>query len=311
MSRWPAKLLAFALLTLAVALPLEACLNARQRDPADRKYAELFGGPDPHNALVMGSSRAAYGIDPAYLDRPGVRFFNAAFDGSGPIFQLPWYKLYRATGKRPALVLIGLDWYGLGAGLGRRVEHDAGRLPWATYGGMLRDHTFSRSLLLTNRLALVRDREALQAELVGLPHASGYERLPARYHDGFTPLAAGRFVEVRADAAARQEILPDALRDFRTLIALMRADGVRLVLAVPPNYAARAVDHHADLDALVRAGGVADLPLVEVAGAAGAALAADRANFIDRSHLNERGSAAFSKLLADELARRGLLRVDP
>jgi hypothetical protein len=295
------QLVVFLALSLAFAVGLELWAATSSRDAIARKYDQVFHGPTGFNALILGSSQAAHGVDPWVLDGPGLHWFNYAYNGSGPVFQRAWYDIYRQTHKPPDVVLVAADWFMLSPTLERRIEHDSEYLPWSVFAGLLVDGRRSPTLLLADRLAIIKGRERLQQRLALIRQPAQFEPILGHYHDGFVPLARGPGL-VFGPAFRADDVEPAAAADFRALLVTFASERVRVVLLREPEYAPLAGNHKNDARRTLHQIGNPALPLLDYNTALAGPLNQDATAFADWAHLNERGSRLFSQTLARDLA---------
>ena len=79
------------------------------------KYYELFNNVHNADTLILGSSRAVYGVNPAILEEEGVEgsFYNYAFNGARPSYFRKWYHILKdeANYPLPETVIYCVDWF--------------------------------------------------------------------------------------------------------------------------------------------------------------------------------------------------------
>ena len=81
------------------------------------KFFELFNDVYGADTLIIGSSRAVYGVNPKILennsDLDGYSFYNYAFNGARPSYFEKWYNLLRneADYPLPKTVIYCVDWF--------------------------------------------------------------------------------------------------------------------------------------------------------------------------------------------------------
>lgn len=79
------------------------------------KYYELFNNVSNADTLILGSSRAVYGVNPKILEDEGVEgsFYNYAFNGARPSYFRSWYHVLKdeANYPIPKTVIYCVDWF--------------------------------------------------------------------------------------------------------------------------------------------------------------------------------------------------------
>ena len=297
--RFFGRLTAFGALTLALLGGTEVAVDAAFQDHCDRKTRAIFAAEQPFKQVILGTSRSAHGIDPAALE-PDFSFYNFAYNGSGPGYHERWYRTFRQAQAAPELVVIGVDRYVFSHMLDRRFEQDAQHLSLPVLAGLVADPTVSVSLLLSNRFALLRHRQALQ-ERLGKPSAYWVD-MP-HYYKGYVPLRADRqYLEPSRHEGIDQ---PEQRAAFERLLTALRSDGARVVFVHPPEYFPAVGEHPgdpvlADLDRLAREAGI---PFLDYNRALKSEINREARYFVDGAHMSEEGAEVFSRRLAADLGR--------
>jgi hypothetical protein len=257
---------------------------------------------DP-GTLVLGSSQAVHGIDPAVIGAAtGRGCANLGCDGQGVYSYLVALASIEETRARPGTVVICCTYDDLFTDRVERVLR---------FGGLAERSSEVRAALVANDalLPLKWASAAYRFNAVN-PLALILERLrpdPERRDDGFVPLD----MALRSAATPRGDILavgafrPDKLGLYAALLERLRATGIRTVLAVLPS-------HHPDI--AVPEEDEATRRWEDLAATHGAEFIAltaarfpqlgDAELYADTFHLNRRGAAALSALLAAHLAGR-------
>jgi hypothetical protein len=286
--------LTFAALSLALLIGVDRLIDARLPSETALKYRAVFGTDAGYSHLVLGASSEAYGINPRYLGREP--YYNFAYSNAGPEFLLDWYQQFRARRPKPSVVLLGVSRATLRQSLTRRIEHDAGFMPFGVAASLWMRPETHLVESLANGVAFLREKPVLEAWLTG--QHSPYEVEVAKYERGFAPLRVAPF---RAGALVSHPRWPGREATFRRLLQAIAHDGARIVLVQPPCYLPE-YGHSADEEALIRA--IARefrLPYMNYNDERRSPLNEDQTAFADASHLNERGSHAFSARLAMDL----------
>jgi len=79
------------------------------------QYYELFQNVYNADAIFIGTSHAAHGINPLYIEEEitDYSFFNFALNGSVPSFYYEWYNIFKNEAKYPIpkVVIYCVDWF--------------------------------------------------------------------------------------------------------------------------------------------------------------------------------------------------------
>ena len=81
------------------------------------KFFELFNDVHGADTLIIGSSRAVYGVNPAILEKnsdlDGYSFYNYAFNGARPSYFEKWYNILKTEANYPIpkTVIYCVDWF--------------------------------------------------------------------------------------------------------------------------------------------------------------------------------------------------------
>lgn len=292
------RLAALALSTLVILAGAEGLLRATTDDNVERDYAELFNGKTDWEGLVLGTSIAAHGIVPRLIARPGLRWYNFGVQGAAPAYHADWWRLYRATGRKPKRVLYAIEWFSFTGTLSHIAEHDAEYLPLGLYLRWLVAPERSTSFLALNRWALYKARKPLQRALVQGRRTDLILHMD-RYDHGYVPATYVAFHETqRVDPG---NVRPHVFAAFRALVASWVAEGVDVVLVQAPSYTPLSGHHPIGTAAIAEVAREFRLPFLDYDGERRTAFNDVKANFIDYSHLSETGAQAFSRRLAADL----------
>jgi hypothetical protein len=264
----------------------------------------MFGGGPPCPNIILGNSRAMYGVDPRILGRPDFPVYNFAYELSNATFYEPWYDDFVRYYGRPKLVLYAIDWISFkGYGAARRYDQDCEHWPWPLFLQRL-PRSQDPGLLLSNRFPLIKARGQLQASLIRTPPVITY-RVDLAYR-GFMPvevdhpMARGRYPNTYPDD-------PVLTRAFERFVDRLRRDGARLVFFQPIEFSAQVDDHHVEDQLVAGIARARGIPFLDFAGELRSELNADASLFTDPVHLNAAGATRFSQRLAQVLGTRGLI----
>ena len=92
------------------------------------QFYEMFENMYDANVLFLGTSHAAHGVNPLYVEEgsPDWSFFNFALNGSNPQYYLDWYDVFKESGyPTPEVIVFCVDWFMCDDGwLWRRLSFD-------------------------------------------------------------------------------------------------------------------------------------------------------------------------------------------
>ncbi|MEZ6189236.1 MAG: hypothetical protein R3F62_30070 [Planctomycetota bacterium] len=304
-----------ALTAVCVWFANAAVAGIRRDSLPERALFARLREPRPYAAVVLGSSRAKYGIDPGVL---GEDCCSLALPGAAARMNRVMAEYFLDRGNHAQLVLLEVSPRTFDpAKLWRRVRDDvlslgvepALELQRRVYGepswGQL-------GQLVVQGVPLWGEAAPPELVLLGVdywdprlgPAATG-EVDPVT---GFAPLPAA-IEAIPAEPVTAPAILdPAELAGFAALIERFQATGTQVVLVETPVLAAPEVDPFPAFAAAVQAQAEAH-GLVHLdwrAGPLAATFERTPERFYDATHLSRAGAEAFSQALRAELERRGL-----
>jgi len=340
------------------------------------QYYELFEQVYAADTLIIGTSHAAHGVHPLYLDEAFAdrNFFNFALNGATPSYYLKWYDILKKEAEYPLpkTVIWCVDWFMCDSGwLWRRISYDepadgalgmmraihAGDAP----GEQIRQEegdSPSVTLPAAEKTLWEKVKEAdpknlddlMTVLMTNIPVFSSRDRLPEMAAWLFSekepvpsPLTDEELAEISSGYAGdtqlpvyeHEEIPGNSFRThkyykgyipyevpyggeqgtvgcsfhpeewdaFLALLEDFREDGVQVILVQVPEYSGAA-----SADRITYNGKIAqiaqqyDLSFLNYNDQLLSPINDDALNFSDWGHLNENGSIAFSKKLAEDLA---------
>lgn len=303
LGRWLGQATAFCLVTLALLVLLEGLARALCTDDIALKLREVFAGTQDHGGLLLGSSVAEFGLVPEEFARTGLDFFNLGIRGAGPVYQEKLYHYYRATGRRPKVVIWALESTALAVDkLNRPLESESAYMPWPVFWDLLRSPGTSRTSLLYNRLVLIRERWQLPYILLHHRQNSPFVGDMTRYDQGWAPLPAGCFNgKDHPGNIDMPAVDPQKVAALRRLVRQLRADGARVVLLENPilHAAPATIAHNTALMHTACAG--LDVPFWNYNLEHRFALGNEKESYFDCAHMNVRGAHIWSRQVAQDL----------
>ena len=92
------------------------------------QFYEMFDNMYNADTIFIGTSHAAHGINPLYMEEvmPEKSWFNFALNGSNPKYYLDWWKVFLESGYPiPETIIYCVDWFMCDDGwLWRRIDFD-------------------------------------------------------------------------------------------------------------------------------------------------------------------------------------------
>jgi hypothetical protein len=301
------KVVFFSILTLILVL-----INSWLDRGGDRhlrlQYDEAFHPKVNADMVIFGASHAAHGINPKYLERDGLKVFNFAQDGAGPLYFLKWYrKIFQRYYRKPDTVIYGVHWAMFGENLGRKLENDSMYFPRDFLFKEFRDLKTMTSLIM-NRIPLIRYRKILIYRLLRLLDKLQKSKrrtqtyyVQTSYYNGFVPYERkGRLDRVKS---SKPKITKANISAFEDLLDEFKKDKVEVIFVhIPGNLASHDPSHIQEgLQLLNEIAEKRKILFLDYEAERITNINTDPTMFSDWIHLNEKGSVAFSKLLRSDL----------
>lgn len=92
------------------------------------QFYEMFENMYSADVLFIGTSHAAHGVNPLYIEEenPDYSFYNFSLNGSNPKYYLDWYEVFKESGyPTPEVIVFCVDWFMCDDGwLWRRISFD-------------------------------------------------------------------------------------------------------------------------------------------------------------------------------------------
>jgi hypothetical protein len=309
--------LLFCAVGLAIAIAVDATLwTGLRRLRRKRVFAvwdQLLAGRINSDVLVVGGSVALVGVDCDVLSaRLGGSCFNIGLDGSPANLQRPYVETYLAHNRRPRVAVVNVDMATSGE---LKTPYDL-----AQYLPYLREKPIAESLnryvdvwkfryvpLYTfTYLGLNETMNAIRG--LAVRDVADVDRVALH---GFRPEDLpwdGTFEAYRADHPDGV-VIPESgagMDEFVRMIAMLRSRGTRVVLTASPEWAGGQWMER-NRASLMRTYATiareANAPLLDYSGSE---LARDKSLFYNSQHLNRRGAALFTRMLANDLCQTGL-----
>lgn len=92
------------------------------------QFYEMYENMYNADTIIIGTSHAAHGVNPMYLEEEITdrSFYNFGLNGSNPSYYVDWFKLFeKAEYPQPKTVIFCVDWFMFDSGwLWRRIDFD-------------------------------------------------------------------------------------------------------------------------------------------------------------------------------------------
>ena len=299
------RLLLFSTLVASILLLIDWRLDRNITYFWEYDYEEIIDPKVRANIVILGNSHAKHGVNPRFLEAPGRRVYNFALNGATPMFYGHWYsKLFRERYPKPDLIIYGVNWFmWVEDWIGRRYfEQDSEYFPSWVFWELFFDTSLDRQLLFKNGFLFVKEREHLGDLLRSRSRqpVEGFDL--TQYYRGYIPWDIPydrKPVDLRHESSSRLQ------RAFEKLLDQYQSDGIRIIFFQSPEYrpGVRSNLILTGTRQLQRLAKNRDIPLLDYNLTEDQRMNREAAFFSDWGHLNEQGSALFSRMLAQDLNR--------
>ena len=263
------------------------------------QYDEVFYPKVNADAVILGASQATHGINPKYLEREHLKVFNFALNGAPPLFYLKWYNnIFYYYYRKPSYVIYAVHW-GMFEEIfhGRRFENDSKYFPLPFFIRQLRDFK-SLQTLLFNRFAFSKGRKGVLSILFKKKR----EIYPKnKYYNGFIPFKERK--KLQKTEVVNPEVNPVQLGAFEELLNDLERDGIKVIFVHVPGYLCGRDNQNISINVQLLKG-IAEkrgIPFLDYETERISSINTNPDLFADWTHLSEKGSEAFSKLLKQDL----------
>lgn len=265
------------------------------------QYKEIFEHEYKANTIIIGTSHATHGIQPALLNDTETTVYNFACDGSNPEFYQNWYHtIFKPNYPKPEKIIFAVEWFFFDTDeLWRTFEHDAVYFPRDIYfKSLITNPNLNKTALINNRYPAIKNRRNPQRLLQYDP----YPYLTSEYNAGFIPVKEiGRNIEELK--IANFNIEKDQQKIFENLINTFIQEGIELVFVNPPAYNFTGIQYENSVlqkyyDSICV---VNHIPFLQYNTEKRSFINSDKKYFNDGGHMNYAGSAKFSRMLKNDL----------
>jgi len=302
------KIFLFIFILIAILFLMNLWMDKEIYPHFSLQYEEVFHPKVKADVIIMGASHATHGVHPRALETDGIRVFNFAFNGAGPVFNLNWYKkVFQPNYPKPSCIIYGVHWVMFdGQFLRRRLEQDSKYFPSKFFFEGFRDLKTLGALLL-NRFAFIRERRQIVPRLIRKKRDR--EVYPvSRYYQGYIPFEARRDLDKKD--LANPKIDADQLHAFEELLDLFERDGVKVIFVGIPDYipGRDSSTLEKNMRLITEIAAKRGIPFLNYETEKITEINYTRDYYVDWAHLNGKGSEAFSRMLRNDFEAKGLLK---
>jgi hypothetical protein len=309
------RVFVFVLLVMCLDLALGSLLGRLYRRTLTGARGGLLNYALTKDAdiLVLGSSRAEYHVMPPVLHQKlSLTAFNAGVVGHDFLYSVMLFDLWKRSHAPPQVILLHMD---IESMLQRDNELEAAQIfaPYIGDSALVRQVLYSadpyKRLEYLSRTYRYNGKVFAMAKNLFVHPDPGFDGFIAA-HGRLIPTSETRTLKNALDQdataleQARRPFWQTKVRYLRDLAEFSAQHHTRLFLFHTPRFELDVVAHRIWTDRLQLL--IADLPGVEFIDICEATHPETFARgpdlYSDANHLNERGAAIFSSLLADELA---------
>ncbi len=298
------KIAVFFLLLFFILIMMNYWMDYEPNPHYPLQYDEVFHPKVNADLVILGASQATHGINPKYLESDHLKVFNFALDGAPPSFYLKWYRrIFSRYYRKPTYAIYAVNWVMFNdVFTPRQIEHDSKYFPFKLFVEQLRDSKSVQTLLF-NRFAFSKERKKVLYLLFNKKRGR-YSR--EKYYNGFIPFKEK--TKFRKAEDMNPEVNPVQLEAFVQLLNDLERDGTKVIFVHIPGYLyGRQTEPVLKNVQLLK--GIAEkrgIPFLDYETERISSINTDPDLFADWTHMSEKGSEVFSKLLRQDL--EGLLK---
>jgi len=300
------KIVSFSLILIAILFLMDRWMDKEIYPQWPLQYEEAFSPKVNADVILMGASQTAHGIDPRCLEKDNLKAFNFGYNGAGPVFNLKWYKkVFEPNYRKPACVVYGVHWIMFDDRyLRRQLEQDSKYFPLRFFLSEFRDVKTLKALIL-NRFAFIRERRQILPRIFKKKRER--EVFPvSRYYHGYIPFEARRDLDEKERVNPRVD--PGELKAFEDLLDEFQRQRIGVIFVMIPDYIpGRDSDTiQTSINLIGKIAAERRIPLLDYENNRVTGINYNKDYYGDWTHLNEKGSEVFSKMLRDDFEAEGL-----
>ncbi len=298
------KIVVFFLLLFFILIMMNYWMDYEPNPHYPLQYDEVFHPKVNADLVILGASQATHGINPKYLESDHLKVFNFALDGAPPSFYLKWYRrIFSRYYRKPTYAIYAVNWVMFNdVFTPRQIEHDSKYFPFKLFVEQLRDSKSVQTLLF-NRFAFSKERKKVLYLLFNKKRGR-YSK--DKYYNGFIPFKEK--TKFRKAEDMNPEVNPVQLEAFVQLLDDLERDGTKVIFVHIPGYLyGRQTEPVLKNVQLLK--GIAEkrgIPFLNYETERISSINTDPHLFADWTHMSEKGSEVFSRLLRQDL--EGLLK---
>ena len=302
MKRFLFRLTLFLFLVFVVLAIVDALYSyfvARSGQPYVAAWNDIINGDIDADLIAMGNSRALHHIDPFVLDSVlGASSYNLALDGAPINYQIQKYKVFCSHNIIPKVIIQNIDYVSLYYGTGME-KHQLLPFWW--------DFAVRKEIM-------PYEPYPFPDKYIPLYRYHGYNLAMLVQHEEHNDTKGFDGVNLRWDGEAFRQI--DSITfisDERTekmldgFLAETKTEGIKVVFVYTPMYigATNKLTNPEEMHNVYQR--LADRYGIPILDYTYSELCYDTTYFFNALHLNARGADLFSKTLAHDIKKLGLL----
>ncbi len=295
------KIAVFFLLLLVILILMNYWMDYELNPHYPLQYDEVFHPKVKADLIILGASQATHGINPRYLESEHLKVFNFALDGAPPSFYLNWYrKIFSRDYQKPTYAIYAVSWVMFNDVFApRRVEQDSKYFPFEVFVKQLGDLK-SLQALLFNRFAVTKQRKQVLYLLVNRKRGRYSKN---KYYNGFIPFKEK--TKFRNAEDLNVEVNPVQLEAFLQLLNDLERDGIKVIFVHIPGYlyGRKTENISKNIQLLKEIAEKRGIPFLNYETERISPINTNPDLFADWTHMSEKGSEVFSKLLRQDLER--------
>lgn len=304
MRRFFKKMALFFFILLVILFLMNQWMDYESNPHYPLQYGEVFHPKVNADLVILGASHATHGINPKHLESDHLKVFNFALNGAPPSFYVKWYqRIFRPYYRKPLCIIYSVHWVMFDDKfLGRQFEQDSQYFPSQFFLNQLKEFKEMQTLLF-NRFAFSKERK----ELLSILLKKKREIYPkSKYYNGFIPFKMRK--KLQKTEVVNPVINPVQQSAFEELLNDFEKDGIRVIFVQIPGYLYGRDEKNIskNVHLLREIAKKRNIPFLDYEIERISAINTSEDLFADWTHLNEKGSEAFSKLLKKDL--EGLLK---
>jgi hypothetical protein len=299
MKRFLKKVVLFFIILFIILFLMNRWMDYESYPHYPLQYEEVFHPKVNAELVIMGASHATHGINPRYLESDHLKVFNFALNGAPPSFYVKWYqRIFRTYYQKPSCILYSVHWVMFDDNfLGRQFEHDSKYFPFLFFLNQMKDFNGLQTLLF-NRFSFSKERK----ELFSILLQKKKELFPkSKYYNGYIPFKVRK--KLQKTEVVHPAINPVQQRAFEELLGNFEKDGIRVIFVQIPGYLYGREEKNIskNVQLLREIANKRNIPFLDYETERISAINTNEELFADWTHLNEKGSEEFSKMLKKDL----------